>query len=96
MKKKIKGLNHRIKVLVVFGTRPEALKLMPVIMAGKKDPRFSVVTCLTGQHRQMVDQVMKLFPVKADFDLNLMAADQSLGDLTSRIMNSMEKVFHQV
>lgn len=86
----------KLKILVVFGTRPEALKLVPVIMAGKKDPRFRIYTCLTGQHRQMVDQVMKLFPVKPDFDLNLMSKNQSLGDLTSRIMNSMEKVFASV
>lgn len=86
----------KLKILVVFGTRPEALKLVPVIMAGKKDPRFRVYTCLTGQHREMVDQVMKLFPVKPDFDLNLMSKNQSLGDLTSRIMNSMEKVFAAV
>ncbi len=89
-------MKKKLKLLIVFGTRPEALKLMPVIMAGQKDSRFKIITCLTGQHREMVDQVMKLFPVKPDFDLNLMAANQSLGDLTSRIMNSMEKVFHEV
>lgn len=89
-------MKKKFKILVVFGTRPEALKLVPVVMAGKKDPRFHIYTCLTGQHREMVDQVMKLFPVKPDFDLNLMSKNQSLGDLTSRIMNSMEKVFAAV
>lgn len=82
-----------IRLLVVYGTRPEALKLVPVILAAQKDKRFEVRSCLTGQHRQMVDQVMKLFPsARKHYDLNVMKKNQSLGELTSRIMTAMEKV----
>ncbi len=84
------------KVLFVFGTRPEALKLAPVIRAFRSDPRFRVWTCLTGQHREMVDQVLRLFNIKTDFDLNLMEKGQTLGDLTSRVFSKMDEVLHHV
>jgi len=81
------------KVLFVFGTRPEALKMASVIETFQKDGRFKVWTCLTGQHREMVDQVLRLFRIKTDFDLNLMEKGQTLGDLTSRVFGKMEEVF---
>ena len=83
-------------VLIVFGTRPEALKLAPVIRVFRAHPGFRVLTCLTGQHREMVDQVLRLFGIKTDFDLNLMEKGQSLGDLTARVFGKMEEVFSKV
>lgn len=84
------------KLLFVFGTRPEALKMAPVILAAKKDPRFQTFVCLTAQHREMVDQVMKLFHLKPDFDLNIMQPGQTLGDLTHRLFEKIEPVFQKV
>lgn len=85
----------KIKLLFVFGTRPEALKMAPVILAAKKDPRFKTLVCLTAQHRQMVDQVLGLFKIKTDFDLNLMEKGQTLGDLTERLFKSIEPVLQK-
>lgn len=82
--------------MIVFGTRPEALKLAPVIAAFQRDPRFCVRTCLTGQHREMVDQVLRLFKIHVDFDLDLMVKGQSLSDLTSRLFPKMETVLLKV
>lgn len=79
-------------VLIVFGTRPEALKLAPVIAAFRRDSRFRVWTCLTGQHREMVDQVLKLFRLRVDFDLDLMTKGQTLSDLTSRLFPKLDPV----
>jgi UDP-N-acetylglucosamine 2-epimerase (non-hydrolysing) len=83
-------------VLFVFGTRPEALKMAPVIEAFHGQKQFKVLTCLTGQHREMVDQVLRLFRIKTDFDLNLMEKGQTLGDLTARVFGKMEEVFNKV
>ncbi len=84
--------NKRPRILFVFGTRPEALKLAPVILAAKRDTRFQTSVCLTAQHRQMVDQVLGLFRIRPDFDLNLMEKGQTLGDLTQRLFRRMEPV----
>ncbi len=81
------------RVLVFLGTRPEALKLAPVIHALRRDPAFSVRTILTAQHREMLDQVLKLFRVSADLDLNLMTHDQSLASFSGRLFSSLEGVF---
>jgi len=83
------------KILFVFGTRPEALKMAPVIASFRRHGRFKVFTCLTGQHREMVDQVLRLFRIKTDFDLNLMEKGQTLGDLTARVFGKMEDVFRR-
>jgi UDP-N-acetylglucosamine 2-epimerase (non-hydrolysing) len=82
-------------ILVVFGTRPEALKLAPLILQAKKIPQLKVWTCLTAQHREMVDQVMELFKLKPDFDLNLMQQGQGLSDLTARIFPKMDEVIQK-
>lgn len=87
---------HIPKVLFVFGTRPEALKLAPVILRARKDKAFQTVVCLTAQHREMVDQVLRLFDLKADFDLNLMEKGQSLSGLTQRLFPKMEAVLRKV
>lgn len=94
-----------IKVLVVMGTRPEVIKLAPVIEAlkngekiGTKSPgkyrkvRFKTIICLTGQHREMVEPFMKVFGIKPDYDLRVMQPDQHLGELTGRVLAGMKKV----
>ena len=70
-------------VLVVFGTRPEAIKMAPVVKACKARPELDVKVCVTAQHRQMLDQVMDIFGLSADFDLNVMAPNQTLADVTA-------------
>ena len=82
-----------MKVLFVIGTRPEAIKIAPVYLALKSDPSFEVKLCITAQHRQMLDQVLDLFGLTADFDLNLMKPDQNLTDITTNILIGMRDVF---
>ena len=84
------------KILVVAGTRPEAIKMAPIVKAFRrlgKDVPVEVKLCLTAQHRQMLDQVMQIFSLKPDFDLNVMAANQSLGDVTCKVLKGMEGVY---
>lgn len=80
------------KVLFVFGTRPEAIKLAPLIGAMQKSPSFNVRVCVTGQHRQMLDQVLRIFRIQPDYDLNVMTQGQTLFQITSRIISDMEGV----
>ncbi|MCB5195598.1 non-hydrolyzing UDP-N-acetylglucosamine 2-epimerase [Deefgea salmonis] len=84
-----------MKVLVVFGTRPEAIKMAPVVAALQADARFDAKVCVTAQHRQMLDQVLALFAIKPDFDLDLMQQGQDLTDITSRVLLGMRGVFAQ-
>jgi UDP-N-acetylglucosamine 2-epimerase (non-hydrolysing) len=79
------------KILTVFGTRPEAIKMAPLIKALEKRPWDSRV-CVTAQHREMLDQVLDLFEIKPQFDLNIMQPDQDLHELTTRILNGVKKV----
>ena len=72
------------KVLVVFGTRPEAIKMLPVVQALRADPGIDARLCVTAQHRQMLDQVLDLFAIKPDFDLDIMTTAQGLA-ATSRV-----------
>lgn len=81
------------KVMVVFGTRPEAIKMAPVVKACKAREELEVKVCVTAQHRQMLDQVMEIFGLNADFDLNVMAPNQTLGDVTCKVLKGMEGVF---
>lgn len=82
------------KILVVFGTRPEAIKMAPVVKELKRrDKVFDVKVCSTGQHKQMLDQVMELFEINADFDLNIMSPNQTLADVTCKVLKGMENVF---
>ena len=79
--------NKSIKVLFVFGTRPEAIKMVPVIQEMKsQSPKFKVVVCVTAQHREMLDQVLSLFNIKPEYDLNIMTKRQSLPQLTANIL----------
>lgn len=85
----------KVKVLSVFGTRPEAIKMAPVVEQLKNDNRFESKVCVTGQHRQMLDQVLELFNIKPDFDLNIMKAGQDLTDVTSSILLGLRSVFNE-
>ena len=80
-----------MKVSIVFGTRPEAIKLCPVVLAMKRDPAFDCNVCVTGQHREMLRQVLDVFGVEPDADLALMQPNQSLAELTSRAIASLDK-----
>ena len=85
--------DFRKKVAVVFGTRPEAIKLAPVILAMRKRDDFDVSVCVTGQHRQMVDQILPVFGIHPNVDLNLMTANQTLSGLTARLVESLDLFF---
>ena len=80
------------KILVVFGTRPEAIKLCPVLLNLRQSDRFEVRVCVTAQHRAMLDQVLAAFEVKPDYDLNLMQPGQTLAQITARILAAFEPV----
>ncbi len=82
----------KFKVLFIFGTRPEAIKMAPVIREFKKHTDFNVKVCITAQHREMLDQVLKFFNIKPDYDLNLMKPKQSLFDITANALKALEKV----
>jgi len=84
-----------LKVLVVFGTRPEAIKMSPLIKALSCDVAFDVKVCVTAQHRQMLDQVLSLFCIVPDFDLNLMQPGQDLTDITVRVLLGMRDILQQ-
>lgn len=80
------------KILIVFGTRPEAIKMVPLVKEFKKYSEFDVKVCVTAQHRQMLDQVLEIFGIVPDYDLDIMQAGQDLYDLTSRILLKMRDV----
>lgn len=84
------------KVLCIIGTRPEAIKMAPVILGMKNDPDFEVVVLATAQHRELLDQVLTLFNIIPDFDLNVMRSNQSLPDLTARLVTSLDKCLDEV
>lgn len=82
------------KIMLVFGTRPEAIKMAPLVKAYQaKNDEFETIVCVTGQHREMLDQVLHLFDIKPDFDLNIMKQGQDLYDITSRVLLGMRDVF---
>ncbi|EIV8652502.1 non-hydrolyzing UDP-N-acetylglucosamine 2-epimerase [Vibrio parahaemolyticus] len=83
------------KVLTVFGTRPEAIKMAPLVHALSADERFESKCCVTAQHREMLDQVLELFEIKPDYDLDLMRSGQSLNDVTARILRELKPVLQE-
>jgi len=85
-----------IKVLSIFGTRPEAVKMAPVVKALENHPQISSRVCVTAQHRQMLDQVLDLFQIRPDIDLDLMKPDQSLAELTAAVFAGLDPVLIQV
>ena len=83
-----------IKVMLVFGTRPEAIKMCPLVKEFQKhNDAFETIVCVTGQHREMLDQVLNIFEVKPDYDLNIMKQGQDLYDVTARVLTGMRDVF---
>lgn len=80
------------KILTVFGTRPEAIKMAPLVHALASDERFEARCCVTAQHREMLDQVLELFEITPDYDLNLMKAGQTLNDVTAKIIQELKPV----
>ena len=82
--------------MLVFGTRPEAIKMAPLVKEFQKNPQdFKTIVCVTGQHREMLDQVLKIFDIKPDYDLNIMKQGQDLYDVTARVLTGMRDVFKE-
>ena len=87
--------NQKLRVMSVFGTRPEAIKMCPLVKELQKNPDIESIVCLTGQHRQMLDQVTEIFDVKADYDLNIMRPRQTLTTITADILLGIEDVLKE-
>lgn len=85
----------KLKIMSVFGTRPEAIKMAPLVKELAKHPEIESICCLTGQHRQMLDSVMEIFDLKGDYDLDIMEKSQTLTTITTKTMLGMEKVIAQ-
>jgi len=84
-----------MKILVVFGTRPEAIKMAPVVHALQRESDFECKVCVTGQHRHMLDQVLALFEIRPEYDLDIMKPNQDVTDVTSAILHGLRNVFGQ-
>lgn len=84
-----------IKVMTVFGTRPEAIKMAPLVKELKSRKEIECIVCVTAQHRQMLDQVLEVFDIKPDYDLNIMQSGQTLSDITSRALKGLEEVMNK-
>jgi len=83
------------KIMTIFGTRPEAIKMAPLVLELKKDPELEPIVVVTAQHREMLDQVMDIFGIKADFDLNIMKQGQTLSEVTGRVIEGLESVIKE-
>lgn len=84
------------KIMLVFGTRPEAIKMAPLVKEFQKHPdTFQTIVCVTGQHREMLDQVLNIFDIRPDFDLNIMKQGQDLYDVTARVLTGMRDVLRE-
>ena len=81
-----------MKILSVFGTRPEAIKMAPLVHSLNDDPYFEAKVCVTAQHREMLDQVLELFELVPDYDLDIMKEGQSLSDVTASILTGLDSV----
>lgn len=86
----------KIKVMTIFGTRPEAIKMAPLVKELEKREEIESVVCVTAQHRQMLDQVLETFNITPDYDLNIMKQGQTLVDITTRALQSLSEVISQV
>lgn len=85
------------KIMLVFGTRPEAIKMAPLVKEFQKHlESFQTIVCVTGQHREMLDQVLQIFDIRPDYDLNIMRQGQDLYDVTSRVLLGMRNVLKEV
>ena len=85
-----------IKVMSIFGTRPEAIKMAPLVKELEKRNEIQSIVCVTAQHRQMLDQVLKTFSIVPDYDLDIMKQGQTLSDVTTRALNGLESVIQEV
>lgn len=92
----ISGKNMKRKILVVFGTRPEAIKMCPLIDELKKRESLECIVCLTGQHKEMLNQVMEVFQIKEDYNLNIMKSNQTVGDITIEVIKQLDYVLEEV
>ena len=81
------------KIITIFGTRPEAIKMAPLVKELEKREEIESKVCVTAQHREMLDQVLEYFEIKPDFDLNIMKSKQSLTGITNRVLEGLEEVF---
>ncbi|MDD4706201.1 MAG: UDP-N-acetylglucosamine 2-epimerase (non-hydrolyzing) [Bacilli bacterium] len=86
----------KIKVMSIFGTRPEAIKMAPLVKELELRKEIESIVCVTAQHREMLDQVIETFNIKPDYDLNIMKQGQTLGDVTTRALNGLEEVIQEV
>lgn len=89
-------MSKRIKVMSVFGTRPEAIKMAPLVLELQKHPEIESIVCITAQHREMLDSVMDCFGIRADYDLNIMQQGQDLTAITTRVLERMREVLGEV
>lgn len=87
---------EKIKVMTVFGTRPEAIKMAPLVLALQADERFKAVTTVTAQHREMLDQVLEIFKIVPDYDLNIMHKEQTLTEITANVLTKLDQVIKAV
>ena len=87
--------NRPIRVMSVFGTRPEAIKMAPLVLALQEDPRFESIVAVTAQHRELLDAVLELFAIKPDYDLNIMRKSQTLTSITTRVLEGLERVLSE-
>ena len=83
---------NKIKVMSVFGTRPEAIKMAPLVKALEKDGRFESIVCVTAQHREMLDSVLEIFNIKPQYDLNIMAHGQTIIDISNKVLKGVDEV----
>ncbi|MFU0831781.1 MAG: hypothetical protein ACFWUC_02435 [Oscillospiraceae bacterium] len=86
----------QIKVMSIFGTRPEAIKMCPLVKELERRSQFESMVCVTAQHRQMLDQVLKVFDIQPDYDMNIMSSGQTLYDITSRVLSGLGDLFQKV
>lgn len=83
---------NKLKVMTVFGTRPEAIKMAPLVKAIEKEESMESIVCVTAQHREMLDQVLELFDISPDYDLNIMKSGQTISEITSRVLMGFDEV----
>lgn len=97
---RLKGATLKLevyKIMLVFGTRPEAIKMAPLVKELKKRAtEFETIVCVTGQHREMLDQVLEIFDIHPDYDLNIMKQGQDLYDITARVLVGMRDILKEV
>lgn len=83
------------KILLIFGTRPEAIKMAPLVKAIQNEDQLMAQVCVTAQHRQMLDQVLDLFDIQPDYDLNIMQSNQTLYDITTSVLLKLKTVLDE-